>query len=322
MVVMEYLVYEIFNFEDEDKNKGKRIHKPTFIKYINSEKFREKLRKGKIIGTLTHYPRDPDALQLSIISKSDYPLITKTEANVLKELWIDGNSVLAELKILNTEAGQRVKSLIEDGVSVDVSMVIKGTEDSEYYYVDDLVGIDFTLDPAFDTKLVKAFSNISGLRTITFSKTFTFSNLKNFIREMTKSRRFILNKRIREVIQYVNQASEKDLNQNVDLIIRYIKDYLESEIIKLLYDPEKDIINLQTEFGLNRFVKNKSVITNADRILKRIRQRLNSTNGYLSKQDQSKLKDAYRQLLIEIFRIIASKINDKNKATLIISRIL
>lgn len=150
------ITYELCRF-DVPSAAGLYIDKESMIRVLNSDRFKTKMANHDTIGSVSHAPReihvkDP---QLRHLPVSDMLLKDGEAVNYTKELYIDGEALIAKLHILSTEKGKQLKELVrEDNFVPNVSMSVQADIVGNRYIINGYNGTDFTFDPALKTKLV------------------------------------------------------------------------------------------------------------------------------------------------------------------------
>lgn len=146
--------------EGEKSTTGDWVNIPTFLRVLNSEYFKNKLRRKVLIGSSSHERRDKalEALEdkTSIVPVADWLLADGQAGLAMTDCWWDEEKkeCWCELTILSTDAGKDIKSLIKDGVNLLPSVVFAvEDQDAHEMRIRDIMGVDLTTDPAFDTTL-------------------------------------------------------------------------------------------------------------------------------------------------------------------------
>lgn len=163
---MRLVTYVIFNFKKPDASKGYTIDKPTFLEYIESDRFKKKLADKKILGSNTHDVRDlykQKLLSKSSIGNMEDMVLRDVPSNIVTDLRIgselDPDDVVADILILDTPGGRGdlIQMLLGVGSKLEISVSIAASQDhfKKKYKIIDFLGIDFTYDPAFETSLLK-----------------------------------------------------------------------------------------------------------------------------------------------------------------------
>ena len=139
------------NFNMPTKGTKKPMDENSFRTNVhNNPEFRKDLREGKLLGLFTHSGRYYDKLDKTI-PYSDNIAKSPNLANVIVAEDIVGPQVHLDLKLIDKpEGGALVRQMIKDGINVGVSMSTHCDPfKTDKYYITKLLGVDFTLDPAF-----------------------------------------------------------------------------------------------------------------------------------------------------------------------------
>lgn len=140
------------NFNLPTKGTHKLMNRLSFETNVhNNPEFRRDLRAGKLYGLYTHAGRYYDKLDKTIPYADN---ISKHEdlANYIVEEEIVGDEVHLSLKLLDgiNKRGSLVKEFLKNGQEVGVSMSTHCDPlKTDAYYITKLLGVDFTMDPAF-----------------------------------------------------------------------------------------------------------------------------------------------------------------------------
>ena len=167
---MSDVTIQICDFKTKSKSAGKLIDKPSMEKVINSEKFKTSLKMGRILGLATHKSRyevaDPN------IPMEDQILTSPFLANCARKIWIDNSkdALMGEFDLLNTTYGNLIKDMLKKHIMIPVSMSVSATADSEKYYIDDLLGVDFTERPDLNASIQKVNFSEADLSDVTYDK--------------------------------------------------------------------------------------------------------------------------------------------------------
>lgn len=156
---MKLYTMELVDFDSTDSNEGLRFHKPTFMKVIESDYFKDQLRRKMLIGGMSHRCRDEflrysEEHYCSVGNHADFLVDKGLACNVLIKVWEENNKFYGKLLTLPTEKGEEFDKLYELGLDFKVSMSVGVDQDDKFYYLDRILGVDFTFGPAFKTKCV------------------------------------------------------------------------------------------------------------------------------------------------------------------------
>lgn len=366
------------NFNLPTKGTKKNMDRNSFEMNVhNNPEFRQDLRAGKLFGLYTHAGRYYDKLDKTIpyadnISK--HPDI----ANYIVEEEIVGDEVHLSLKLIDgpNKRGTLVKELLRQGVDVGVSMSTHCDPlKTDAYYITKLLGIDFTMDPAFiGTGVIEQnFSAVVGTsilggtgqpeivnfcmpakiidsripkgdiyqipfaedyidKTVRYDnylfdkESLNFSkptpeqldrevraNPQNFalLKQMIVEAKFPpyrrLQRRIDELIREVKGKPEEFIEQHKDIYFQFINDPIYNWISKAFSSDKKVMLNIGLR--LNKYVKNPSVVTMADRKIEQIRKRRKTMKGVFDRNSQKQLDEVLKQLFGEIWKYIEQRSN-------------
>lgn len=142
--------------------------------------------------------------------------------------------------------------------------------------------------------------------------------LKDYIKERTLPSRQVFLRRLRQVISYINKTPEEKLSQTLIYAIQFLKEYIEFFISSSVSKGITE--NFSMALGLNRFIPNKSVIRDLQKVLRKVSTEL-SSNGTISKITQTKIQDAYKEVFKGLLEGIATKVKNPMKKELLQSAI-
>lgn len=352
------VIVQVCDFHTRSKNAKKSIDKDAFIKNVlNNEKWQKKLADGHILGLFTHLGRNSDN-HSRMIPYEDNISISPYLCNVTKKVWIEDDNLYAGIKILDEyEYGRKLKYLIKSGILVPVSMSVKAYDNIDKYFVEDLIGIDFTFRPDLEAKVIKVnFSEGSSTEGV-----YSFSVVPDSIRyvgsdeatevefsedELDDIELFSATDSVApevfttnfSLIQYIKEMKYTPaviLRTRIRECINYIKtkkqavidkdadiikQYINTYILQFL---QSSMSNPNTKFNiilglqLNRYVKDRTALNRLQRALMRAKQQLLQT-GLLPKMVQTELNESYQAVLIEIFKYINSMVGKLGKSLPII----
>ena len=147
---------KVFDFKNKDSNHSKMFDRKDIERFLSNPNTIKNLKFGRYNSLVSHKSRitDRDIVGndiFSYISTKDYPLINKDIAGIIKSIFIKADEVFADIVLLKNEYGEFIKSLIDGGVKIGVSISFINDSDitEDHYSIYELNGIDFTLDPAF-----------------------------------------------------------------------------------------------------------------------------------------------------------------------------
>lgn len=134
-----------------------------------------------------------------------------------------------------------------------------------------------------------------------------FALLKQMIIEAKYPPYRRLNRRIEELIREVKGKPEEFITQNKDIYFQFINDPIYNWISKA-FNSDKRVM-LSIGLRLNKYVKNPSVVANADRKLEQIRKKRKSMQGVFDKMSQKQLDEVLKSLFGEIWKFIEQRSN-------------
>lgn len=146
---------KVCDFKTPSKSAGKIIDGSYMIAHvISDDRWQKKLRDGHVLGLFTHKGRQPRE-QINEIPYEDNMAISPYLCNVTKDVWVDNNELYAGINIFkDMEYGKLLMDMLSKGINVPVSMSVKAHADSNKYYVDDLLGVDFTFRPDLAAEVI------------------------------------------------------------------------------------------------------------------------------------------------------------------------
>lgn len=134
------------------KGTGKKMNRQSFRKnVINNDEFQNNLRNRKIIGMYTHKGRYFENLDKNI-PYLDNISVNPLTANFCVNLVEDNDRIIVDLKLFDDsyEGAKIARTMFKNNVDLGVSMsTFCDNSIMEEYHIVKLLGIDFTLDPAF-----------------------------------------------------------------------------------------------------------------------------------------------------------------------------
>ena len=141
---------------------GYYVDKKSVIDLMNTDNFKSKMKNQNTMGAISHKVRydieNSTDYATKTIPISDFLLESGQAANYTSAMYLDGDKLIAELTVLSNDAGSKMQKMIkEDGLRPEVSMSTECRVDEEHkkYIITDFYGVDFTLDPALSTELIK-----------------------------------------------------------------------------------------------------------------------------------------------------------------------
>lgn len=154
------MIYEgiIAYVNSESLNESCWFPRSVIDEYVKSERCAKRLADGLILGTTTHKYRN-GASDIPGLGEDDRLLDEGVITHCVRKLWLDGNKLCAQIEIfddLNDYAPEELHvikqllRLIKNKVNVPCSIVADADWDdtNKMTYLYDLVGLDFTLNPA------------------------------------------------------------------------------------------------------------------------------------------------------------------------------
>lgn len=140
------------NYSMPTKGQGKYMNRESFRKnVIHNPEFNAQMASGKLFGMFTHKGRYFENMDKNIPYVDNIALNPYT-ANTLVNLSEDGDKVIVDLKLLDDsyKGARAVRSLLKNNVEVGCSMsTFCDNSISNEYHIVKLLGVDFTMDPAF-----------------------------------------------------------------------------------------------------------------------------------------------------------------------------
>lgn len=170
-------------------------------------------------------------------------------------------------------------------------------------------------DSLINKRANKSFSmKFSEKRKEQFTKAFAI-NIRDYIKDKRFLPRTIFNRRIKEVIAYINMSKMDKLVPAIPLLLDYLKEFFE---YYLTNSGKGEIPNVALGLGINKYLKNKSHSRNLQRALKRAQNDI-ATSGTINKINQKKLWTAYSDTFYDLISGISYKIRDKMKRDTLMS---
>lgn len=146
---------KVCDFKTPSKSAGKIIDGSYMITHvISDDRWQKKLRDGHVLGLFTHKGRQPRE-QINEIPYEDNMAISPYLCNMAKDVWVSDNCLYAGLNLFKEkEYGKLLMDMLSKGINVPVSMSVKAHADTNKYYVDDLLGVDFTFRPDLAAEVI------------------------------------------------------------------------------------------------------------------------------------------------------------------------
>lgn len=167
------MIYEgtIAYVDKETLNEGCMFPKSVIQEYLGSERFKRRLDDGLILGTVTHKFRN-GAEETPGLGEDDRLLEEGVITHCIRKIWIDGSFIKAQIEIfddLNDYAPDELPKikqllrLIKNKVNIPCSIVTDAEwdKDNKMTYLYDLIGLDFTLNPAAPGSKIESDKQIS-----------------------------------------------------------------------------------------------------------------------------------------------------------------
>jgi len=152
---MSDVTIQICDFKTRSKSANKLIDKDSMRKVVSSEAFKKSLELGRILGLATHKSRYE--LDNPQIPMEDQILTSPYLANCARKVWIDESTdtLMGEFDLLDTKYGKLIRGMLKRGIMIPVSMSVSATADNDKYYIEDLLGVDFTERPDLNARIDK-----------------------------------------------------------------------------------------------------------------------------------------------------------------------
>ena len=151
---MSDLTIQVCSFNTPSKSAHKYIDKQSVKAVLASEKFKENLKKGRLLGLFTH--KDRYTVDDKNIPFEDNIATSKFLCNCCRNMWIDEqrNALMGDFDLLNNEYGNLLRDMYKKGIMMPVSMSVSAHADNSKYYIDDILGVDMTQRPDLEAEVV------------------------------------------------------------------------------------------------------------------------------------------------------------------------
>ena len=106
-------------------------------------------------------------------------------------------------------------------------------------------------------------------------------------------------------------SRKKTFDENKKFLRRYILEYVNEWIMLSLGNPKSDL-NVSLGLRLNTYCNNRSAMRTLQVQLKRARDAMESS-GYMSRQIQTSLNEAFSDVMTEIYNYINRKVGSEEK---------
>lgn len=322
------LVIKVCDFNKRALVEKKFIDKDSVVKLINTDKFKEDLKLGRKLGLLTHNDRYKEREFSKDIPYCDNILLSSTLCSVTKDMQIEGDSIVAGIDLLDTEDGRKIRSMIEKGIPMGVSMACRMptslANDRDKFYLSEILGVDFTLSPDLDTELLAvnfsatdATDSDGDVLHVYSTKNLTNDRIlsKNFslvenIRETISAPHLILRNRINEVLRLCKSKKQDYIDKNAVIIREYIQGYVLNWIMNQL--KAKNDINVAMSLRLSNYLKDTKPCRDLQRSFRKLRTQLDST-GVMDRVLQKELNKNYRTVMLGLFDYINIQLAESGK---------
>jgi len=151
---MSDLTIQVCSFNTPSKSAHKYIDKQSVETVLNSERFKENLKKGRLLGLFTH--KDRYTVDDKNIPFEDNIATSKFLCNCCRKMWIDEqrNALMGDFDLLNNDYGNLLRDMYKKGIMMPVSMSVSAHADNSKYYIDDILGVDMTQRPDLEAEVV------------------------------------------------------------------------------------------------------------------------------------------------------------------------
>lgn len=138
--------------------------------------------------------------------------------------------------------------------------------------------------------------------------------IREYIKDSSKSPRVIFAARINEFIKYINTTKYTKLANEVQILLNYLKEYIENYITSKTGTNS----NILLELGITRYVSNR---TNARRLQVYLTKAKTEvlTKGTISINTQKKLWTSFSEMFKDLITGLMIKVRDKSKRDLFVS---
>lgn len=124
--------------------------------------------------------------------------------------------------------------------------------------------------------------------------------------------RVIIDRRIKEIVRYVNANSPEKVAKYKDIIKQYLNEYLFEQITRVVSNPQVTQVNLTYLLGLQRYTKDTQAIKRLQRSIQRYKK-MQATLGYVNKTYQEMIKTDYWNMWNSLLTGIENKYFQDNK---------
>lgn len=162
----------LFHVGEKGKTSHKAINLQSFIDTLNKPVIRQRLKDGLLFGLFTH--DDRKLARDSNIPHHDMVMKDDDLCNITKAVTVKDGVVYAYLNLVkDAPAAKRFMTLWKMGSKIGVSMSTELIERDEFY-IQELLGVDITCRPEFDSPIVEAnFSEGKGRPDINYKDSIT-----------------------------------------------------------------------------------------------------------------------------------------------------
>lgn len=171
--------------------------------------------------------------------------------------------------------------------------------------------------PESDSQLQNFSGMSSEVTTEEVAELISFSLIQK-IREDSRPPRDIIRKRVREVIEYINRKSVDESIKYRDSLIDYLYSYLFRQINSFIKKAggKGSLANLSIILGINPFITNKLLIGKLQLALRKLGAQY-KRDGYMRKDLQLQVTNAFKNLFADFLSTIEKKINSDKRGVLV-----
>lgn len=349
------ITYLACDFSEHDKNEHFVFDEDTFQKYIQNPDTQEKIKGKTMLGALSHKIRadfeeyintHPNA---SLGSQADFLLDEDRAANAIVGMEIKDHKLYITVETVPYGKGKAVEELMLWGMDLKVSMSTEVEINNGKYYIVNLLGLDHTTAPAFNTR-TEAIEKVAPRTEATPAKQFSLNSSLSDLQKSNKKRyylhyaiknnspvevatpgtgvkqfslkesvkanslppRIFFKKKLDELKSLISSTKRTKLEDDAPVIVATFSEYVYSLVTKLIKDAAVSRINLRILLGHLDILEHVMSLKAFEKVLN-VAHNEYVQLGEMSSRTKVELHDAYETFFDELICVIDDKIIPSSK---------